>query len=144
MKQALLKRHAAEIAAAEEAEAGDDDASPKPAAAPASAPAPTPTPEAAAAPAEPRVTKAQQRRAKKADQERERRAALEEAKANHVDTKQIELDAIQRQIADLGLTVHQIPSDGHCLYRAIAEQLTLAERPVDVPVCVGVVPAWTN
>lgn len=39
--------------------------------------------------------------------------------------REVELDQLKVQLAPLGLCVKEILSDGHCLYRAIADQLNI-------------------
>ena len=48
---------------------------------------------------------------------------IEEESKNVVSERKIELDQIALQLQSLTLTIHEIPSDGHCLYHAIADQL---------------------
>lgn len=50
--------------------------------------------------------------------------AEEEAK-NMVNTRQVEDEAFQKKLNDLGLKIHEIIADGHCLYNSIAHQLSL-------------------
>jgi len=50
--------------------------------------------------------------------------AAEEAK-NMVNTKQVEEEAFKKKLDELGLEIHEIVGDGHCLYNSIAHQLSL-------------------
>ncbi|ORX50770.1 cysteine proteinase [Piromyces finnis] len=50
--------------------------------------------------------------------------AEEEAK-NMVNTRQVEDEAFQKKLDDLGLEIHEIIADGHCLYSSISHQLSL-------------------
>ena len=64
-------------------------------------------------PREPRVTKAQRRRDKKAEQQREReRAIAEQEVANREGPRHQETEAIRQRLRERGRTVHMIPSDG--------------------------------
>lgn len=78
---------------------------------------------------QPRVTKAQKRRDKKAAQEKERQGRIAEAEvenllgARHQESLKLALKLSQQQ-----LQIKEISSDGHCLYRAIEDQL--AQRSV--------------
>ncbi|KAG8539639.1 hypothetical protein GDO81_020603 [Engystomops pustulosus] len=71
-----------------------------------------------------RVSKAQKRREKKAALEKERDERIAEAEienlsgARHVESQKLSLILSQRQ-----LQIRHIPSDGHCMYRAIEHQL---------------------
>ncbi|XP_075682115.1 deubiquitinase OTUD6B isoform X2 [Rhinoderma darwinii] len=71
-----------------------------------------------------RVSKAQKRREKKAAIEKERDDRIAEAEienlggARHLESQQLAHILSQRQ-----LQIKQIPSDGHCMYRAIEHQL---------------------
>ncbi|XP_043943970.1 deubiquitinase OTUD6B isoform X2 [Protopterus annectens] len=73
---------------------------------------------------QPRVTKAQKRREKKAAQEKERSCRIAEAEvenlsgARHLENLKVEQILLARQ-----LQMKPIPSDGHCMYRAIEDQL---------------------
>ncbi|RLN06612.1 hypothetical protein BBJ28_00002811 [Nothophytophthora sp. Chile5] len=70
-----------------------------------------------------KVVKAQRKREAKKKQERERRERIEEANKHTVSERQIEADMIQAQLARHGLTIKDIPSDGHCMYHAVADQM---------------------
>ena len=62
---------------------------------------------------EPRVTKAQRRRDKKAEQQREReRAIAEQEVANLEGPRHRETQAIAQRLRQRGRAVHMIPSDG--------------------------------
>ncbi|XP_040288546.1 deubiquitinase OTUD6B isoform X2 [Bufo bufo] len=71
-----------------------------------------------------RMTKAQKRREKKATLEKERDERIAEAEienlsgARHLESQKLAQILSQRQ-----LQIKQIPSDGHCMYRAIEHQL---------------------
>ncbi|XP_067639997.1 deubiquitinase OTUD6B-like [Eurosta solidaginis] len=72
-----------------------------------------------------RISKAQKRRDKKAREARQREeeilAAAEDAKFA---PKATELRAIQTKLLERQLTLHNIPSDGDCLYNAVRHQLS--------------------
>lgn len=68
-------------------------------------------------------SKAQRRREKQKQQERERQERIEEANKHTVSDRQVEADVIQAKLARLGLAIKDIPSDGHCMYHAVADQL---------------------
>ncbi|CAN0014895.1 unnamed protein product [Ascophyllum nodosum] len=76
-------------------------------------------------------TKAQRKREKQRekarDLERERRIEREKAEGGP-DPRIVEMEALGAQVAPRGLRVSEIKADGHCLYRAVAEQLSLSGR----------------
>ncbi|XP_078543181.1 deubiquitinase OTUD6B isoform X2 [Lissotriton helveticus] len=73
---------------------------------------------------QPRVTKAQKRREKKAAFEKERDERIAEAEienlsgARHLENQQLSLILAARK-----LCIKQIASDGHCMYRAVEDQV---------------------
>ncbi|XP_015109094.1 deubiquitinase OTUD6B isoform X2 [Diachasma alloeum] len=78
-----------------------------------------------------RISKAQKRREKKAQAERERNERIIEQEALNVFGKRnIETQAIKKMLGERNLTLYEIPSDGHCLYNAVAHQLKLID---DIP-----------
>lgn len=72
----------------------------------------------------PKISKAQKRREKKAALEKEREERIAEAEienltgARHLESQKLIHILSRRQLA-----IKQIPSDGHCMYRAIEDQL---------------------
>jgi len=76
---------------------------------------------------EPRVTKAQKRRDKKSNQEREREKMItEQEKANLHGARHTETEKIKQHLAARNLTFYEVPSDGNCMYVAILDQLNKA------------------
>ncbi|XP_066597241.1 deubiquitinase OTUD6B isoform X2 [Prorops nasuta] len=73
-----------------------------------------------------RISKAQKRREKKAIAEKERNQRIIEQEALNVFGKRnVETQAIRKILHDRNLMIYDIPSDGHCLYNAVAHQLKL-------------------
>jgi len=71
-----------------------------------------------------RVTKAQKRRDKKSNQEREREnMIIEQEKANLHGARHTETEKIKKLLAAKTLTFYEVPSDGNCMYVAILHQL---------------------
>lgn len=72
----------------------------------------------------PKISKAMARKAKRAAEEaaREERIAAEKA-ALGPSAEALESDILRARLAPLGLKVKDIKADGHCLYRAIDDQL---------------------
>ncbi|KAK4827613.1 hypothetical protein QYF61_019538 [Mycteria americana] len=72
----------------------------------------------------PRITKAQKRREKKAALEKEREERIAEAEIeNLTGARHLESQKLASLLAARHLEIKQIPSDGHCMYRAIEDQL---------------------
>ncbi|XP_043686148.1 deubiquitinase OTUD6B [Vespula pensylvanica] len=73
-----------------------------------------------------RISKAQRRRYKKENAERERNQRIIEQEAFDVYGKRnVEMQSIQKILYERDLMLYEIPSDGHCLYNAIAHQLKM-------------------
>lgn len=79
-----------------------------------------------------KVSKAQRRREKKAIAERERNQRIIEQEALNVFGKRnVEMEAIRKILTERDLMIYEIPSDGHCLYNAVAHQLkVIGETPI--------------
>jgi len=76
---------------------------------------------------EPRVSKAQKRREKKAEREKQRLEDIERQEAENLcGQRHLEQEAITRLLEARGLTLHQIPSDGDCMFAGLAHQLSLS------------------
>ncbi|VDM28636.1 unnamed protein product [Toxocara canis] len=74
----------------------------------------------------PRVSKAQKRRERKADENKRRLEAEKEDMQNaEFAPGRLERAAIEAVLAERGLLLHEIAPDGDCLYNAIAHQLSL-------------------
>uniref|UniRef100_A0A6P8SC46 ubiquitinyl hydrolase 1 n=1 Tax=Geotrypetes seraphini TaxID=260995 RepID=A0A6P8SC46_GEOSA len=71
-----------------------------------------------------RLTKAQKRRGKEAALEKERENRIAEAEIENLSVvRHLENQKLGHLLAGRGLKIKQIPSDGHCMYRAIEDQL---------------------
>ncbi|XP_011868676.1 PREDICTED: OTU domain-containing protein 6B isoform X2 [Vollenhovia emeryi] len=81
-----------------------------------------------------RVSKAQKRREKKASAEKERNQRIIEQEALNVFGKRnVEIEAIKKILSERDLMIYEIPSDGHCLYNAVAHQLKInGEAPLSL------------
>lgn len=72
-----------------------------------------------------RCSKAQKRREKKIAQEQERQRRIKEQEIKNLDgVRHIESEKLKSILKKLGLTFHQIASDGNCLYNAVCHQLS--------------------
>jgi len=78
--------------------------------------------------------KSKKQKADEAERAREQRIADHHAGAgpSERDIESGKLDAI---LAPLGLAVHEIPADGHCLYRSLAHQLQVSGEVADFLQC---------
>ena len=70
-------------------------------------------------------TKAQKRRDKRANQEVEREQRIQEEQNNVVSDRMVENELPEGKIRPLGLALKEMKPDGHCLYRALEDQLAL-------------------
>jgi OTU domain-containing protein 6 len=67
--------------------------------------------------------KARRKKEAKKEKERLRQEELDEIAANAGPSmRKVELEALETQLKPLSLTILEIPSDGNCLYRAVAAQ----------------------
>lgn len=79
---------------------------------------------------ESRITKAQKRRNKKANEEREREERIsEQEKQNKNGPRNKEIEEINKSLHEFGLKIHNVPADGNCLYCAVGHQLEMTKRP---------------
>ncbi|KAG4396550.1 hypothetical protein JHK82_054253 [Glycine max] len=72
-----------------------------------------------------KVSKAKQRRDKRAQQEAEREQRIQAEQSDIISDRVIENEKLEKKLKPLGLTVCEIKPDGHCLYRAIEDQLAI-------------------
>ncbi|KAI4299187.1 hypothetical protein L6164_032668 [Bauhinia variegata] len=70
-------------------------------------------------------SKAKQRRNRRAEQEAEREERIQAEQSDLVSDRMIENEKLERKLEPLGLTANEIKPDGHCLYRAVEDQLAL-------------------
>lgn len=87
--------------------------------------------------AAPKKGKSGKKRNKKEDEERARERRMEEQRAGAGPSlRDVEMGKLRSKLAPLGLDVHEIAADGHCLYRSLAHQLQLAgEADADFADC---------
>ncbi|MQM07419.1 hypothetical protein Taro_040256, partial [Colocasia esculenta] len=77
-----------------------------------------------------KVSKSAKRRGRRAQQEAEREQRIQEEQSNIISDKMIENERLEKKLEPLGLTINEIKPDGHCLYRAVEDQLSLNSRNV--------------
>ncbi|KAK9141676.1 hypothetical protein Syun_011076 [Stephania yunnanensis] len=68
-------------------------------------------------------SKSSKRREKRAQEEAARDQRIREEQSNTVSERMIENEKLERKLEPLGLVVNEIKPDGHCLYRAVEDQL---------------------
>jgi len=80
-----------------------------------------------------RVSKAQKRRDKKAEKEVKRREEIEaQEQENLLGARNLEQERIQGLLAGRGLKLHEVPSDGDCMFASVAHQLGKALSVADL------------
>lgn len=72
-----------------------------------------------------RISKAQKRREKRSQQELEREQRIGEEQGSVPSKKAVEDGQFLKKLLPLGLQVKEVKPDGHCLYRAVEDQLRL-------------------
>uniref|UniRef100_A0A2P2JRL6 OTU-like cysteine protease family protein n=1 Tax=Rhizophora mucronata TaxID=61149 RepID=A0A2P2JRL6_RHIMU len=72
-----------------------------------------------------KISKGAKKRGKRARQEAEREKRIQEEQSSLVSDRMIEDGKLETKLEPLGLTVNGIKPDGHCLYRAVEDQLAL-------------------
>ncbi|KAF5937290.1 hypothetical protein HYC85_024796 [Camellia sinensis] len=70
-------------------------------------------------------SKSVKRREKRAQQEAAREQKIQEEQSNIVSDRIIENKKLEKKLEPLGLTINEIKPDGHCMYRAVEDQLAL-------------------
>lgn len=75
-------------------------------------------------PRQPRVSKAQKRRDKKAAKEKERQLEIErQEEENKHGARNLEAERIKSILQQRDLALQEVPSDGDCLFAGLVEQL---------------------
>lgn len=78
---------------------------------------------------QPRLSKAEKRRLNKEQKEREREAEIKAAEeANKYGPRNLETQAIKDQLTSRGLCIHDVPSNGDCMFAAICHQIGQVEK----------------
>ncbi|XP_076893009.1 OVARIAN TUMOR DOMAIN-containing deubiquitinating enzyme 5-like isoform X1 [Bidens hawaiensis] len=68
-------------------------------------------------------TKSAKRKEKRAQQEAAREQRIQEEQSNVVSDRMVENEKLEKKLEPLGLVINEIKPDGHCLYRAVEDQL---------------------
>ncbi|KAK8969679.1 hypothetical protein KSP40_PGU003301 [Platanthera guangdongensis] len=77
-----------------------------------------------------KASKGAKRRERRAHQEAERELKIQDEQSKIINHRMIENEKLDHKLAPLGLTINEIKPDGHCLYRAVADQLSLNKDKV--------------
>lgn len=75
-----------------------------------------------------KASKGAKRRGKRAQQEAAREQRIQEEQSNIISDRMIENESLEKKLEPLGLTINEIKPDGHCLYRAVEDQLSFSSR----------------
>lgn len=78
---------------------------------------------------QPKLSKSAKKNKKKAQQEADREQRIEEEQNKIVSDRRIEDEKLEQKLEPLGFTINEIKPDGHCLYRAVEDQLTKSSSP---------------
>ncbi|CAA7401095.1 unnamed protein product [Spirodela intermedia] len=70
-----------------------------------------------------KVSKSVKRRVKRAQKEAEREQRIEEEQTSIISDRIVENKTLEKKLEPLGLVIREIKPDGHCLYRAVEDQL---------------------
>ncbi|CAI9285624.1 unnamed protein product [Lactuca saligna] len=73
-------------------------------------------------------TKSAKRKEKRAQEEAAREQRIQEEQSNIVSDKMVENEKLEKKVKPLGLIVNEIKPDGHCLYRAVEDQLKIKSK----------------
>nr|KJB47058.1 hypothetical protein B456_008G008700 [Gossypium raimondii] len=73
----------------------------------------------------PKTSKGAKRREKRAEQEAARGQRIQEEQSSIMSDRMIEGEKFERKLKPLGFTIKEIKPNGHCLYRAVEDQLSL-------------------
>lgn len=73
-------------------------------------------------------SKGTKRREKRAQQEAAREQRIQEEQSIIVSDRMVENERLEKKLEPLGLTINEIKPDGHCLYRAVEDQLSFHSR----------------
>ncbi|XP_074301702.1 OVARIAN TUMOR DOMAIN-containing deubiquitinating enzyme 5-like isoform X1 [Silene latifolia] len=68
-------------------------------------------------------SKSNKRREKRAQEEAAREQRIKEEQDNTISDRMIESEKLEKKLEPLGLTISEVKPDGHCLYRAVEDQL---------------------
>ncbi|KMS98633.1 hypothetical protein BVRB_3g070310 [Beta vulgaris subsp. vulgaris] len=73
-------------------------------------------------------SKSVKRREKRAQEEAAREQRIKEEQSSIVSDRTVENELLEKKLGPLGLTIYEVKPDGHCLYRAVEDQLVHLSR----------------
>lgn len=79
-------------------------------------------------PEQPKLSKSAKKHKKRAQEEAAREQRIQEEQSQIVSDRMIEDEKLEKKLKPLGYAINEIKPDGHCLYRAVENQLTLQSR----------------
>ncbi|KAL1567997.1 OVARIAN TUMOR DOMAIN-containing deubiquitinating enzyme 5 [Salvia divinorum] len=74
---------------------------------------------------QPKLSKSAKKHKKRAEQDAAREQRIQEEQSQIVSDRMIEDEKLEKKLEPLGFTINEIKPDGHCLYRAVENQLAL-------------------
>ncbi|XP_057806983.1 OVARIAN TUMOR DOMAIN-containing deubiquitinating enzyme 5-like [Salvia miltiorrhiza] len=74
---------------------------------------------------QPKLSKSAKKHKKRAEQEAAREQRIQEEQNQIVSDRMVEDEKLEKKLEPLGFTINEIKPDGHCLYRAVENQLAL-------------------
>ena len=123
LEDEMTKRHHEELASLEQKKREEEDANE------AEEEGNKASASSSAAPGAPKPSRAQKRREAKAEKEAERDARIAMERAAIGETQgEIEESALEEQLRPLGFAIYDIPPDGHCMFRAIEDQVAIQQE----------------
>lgn len=74
---------------------------------------------------QPKISKSAKKHKKRAEQDAAREQRIQEEQSQIVSDRMIEDERLEKKLEPLGFTIIEIKPDGHCLYRAVENQLAV-------------------
>lgn len=74
---------------------------------------------------QPKISKSAKKHKKRAEQDAAREQRIQEEQSQIVSDRSIEDERLEKKLEPLGFTINEIKPDGHCLYRAVENQLAV-------------------
>lgn len=74
---------------------------------------------------QPKISKSAKKHKKRAEQDAAREQRIQEEQSQIVSDRMIEDERLEKKLEPLGFTINEIKPDGHCLYRAVENQLAV-------------------
>lgn len=84
-------------------------------------------------PEQPKLSKSAKKHKKRAQEEADREQRIQDEQSQIVSDRMIEDEKLEKKLKPLGYAINEIKPDGHCLYRAVENQLALQSRGSSPP-----------